>query len=223
MPGKFCVSVTCAKDNSDKATVGFVVANAAVASDKETVVFLSTEGVRLAVKGYADGIAEEGFAPLKGRKGLSGGAPPRLSAAGCAALAPSAGGSSSKGRAWNGLVPAGPERGEAGSSAVTSAEPTAVGITSTTSMPTSRSRDASSRQAHSRSEDVIPPGSGVPVPGANAGSSTSTSTERNAGAAPTIATVRSTTSRIPDACKSCMKKLVIPCSRCHASSVSPGQ
>jgi predicted peroxiredoxin len=65
MPGKFCVSLTVAKDNPDKATVAFVVANAAVASDKETVVFLSTEGVRLAVKGYADDIAEEGFAPLK--------------------------------------------------------------------------------------------------------------------------------------------------------------
>jgi predicted peroxiredoxin len=65
MPGKFCVSLTVAKDNPDKATVAFVVANAAVASDKDTVVFLSTEGVRLAVKGHADGIAEEGFSPLK--------------------------------------------------------------------------------------------------------------------------------------------------------------
>ncbi len=65
MPGKFCISVSCAKDNTDKSTVGFVIANAAVASDKDTVVFLSTEGVRLAVKGYADDIVEEGFAPLK--------------------------------------------------------------------------------------------------------------------------------------------------------------
>lgn len=65
MPGKFCVSVSFAKDNSDKATVGFVVANAAVASDKETLVFLSIEGVRLSQKGYADDIHEEGFAPLK--------------------------------------------------------------------------------------------------------------------------------------------------------------
>jgi len=65
MPGKFCVSLTCAKDNPDKATVAFVVANAAVASDQETVVFLSTEGVRLAVRGYADDVAEDGFAPLK--------------------------------------------------------------------------------------------------------------------------------------------------------------
>src|SRR4029453_1006459 len=65
MPGKFCVSLTSARDNPDKATVAFVVANAAVASDKEVVVFMSTEGVRLGVKGYADDIAEEGFAPLK--------------------------------------------------------------------------------------------------------------------------------------------------------------
>lgn len=65
MPGKFCVSLSCAKDNADKATVAFVVANAAVASDKDVVVFLSTEGVRLGVKGYADDVAEEGFAPLK--------------------------------------------------------------------------------------------------------------------------------------------------------------
>jgi predicted peroxiredoxin len=65
MPGKFCVTLTCAKDNPDKATVAFVVANAAVASDQETVMFLSVEGVRLGVKGYADDIAEEGFAPLR--------------------------------------------------------------------------------------------------------------------------------------------------------------
>ena len=65
MAGKFCVSLTYAKDNSDKATVAFVVANAAVASEKETVVFLSTEGVRLSQKGYADDIHEEGFSPLK--------------------------------------------------------------------------------------------------------------------------------------------------------------
>ena len=35
------------------------------APDKETMVFLSTEGVRLARQGYADDIHEEGFAPLK--------------------------------------------------------------------------------------------------------------------------------------------------------------
>ena len=65
MPGKFCVSLTRAKDDPDRATVGFVIANAAIGSDQETVVFLSTEGVRLAVPGYADDIREEGFAPLR--------------------------------------------------------------------------------------------------------------------------------------------------------------
>jgi uncharacterized protein len=65
MAGKFCVSLTHSKDNTDKATVGFVVANAAVGSGKETMVFLSVEGVRLAQKGVADGIHEEGFAPLR--------------------------------------------------------------------------------------------------------------------------------------------------------------
>jgi uncharacterized protein len=65
MAGKFCVTLSCAKDNTDKATVAFVVANAAVASNKETMVFLSTEGVRLSEKGYADDIHEEGFSPLR--------------------------------------------------------------------------------------------------------------------------------------------------------------
>ena len=65
MANKFCVSLTCAKDNPDKATVAFVVANAAAGSGKETLVFLSVEGVRLSQKGFADGIHEEGFAPLR--------------------------------------------------------------------------------------------------------------------------------------------------------------
>ena len=64
MAGKFCVSLTHAKDDPDRATVAFVVANAAAASDKNTLIFLSTEGVCLAQKGYADAIREEGFAPL---------------------------------------------------------------------------------------------------------------------------------------------------------------
>ncbi len=62
---KFLVSLTSAKDNADKATVAFVVANASIASGVETAVFLSTEGVHLSQKGYADAIHEEGFKPLK--------------------------------------------------------------------------------------------------------------------------------------------------------------
>ena len=62
---KICVSITHAKDDVDKATVGFVIANASIASDHETVVFLACEGARLAEEGYADDLHEEGFAPLK--------------------------------------------------------------------------------------------------------------------------------------------------------------
>ncbi len=65
MASRFCVSLTHARDNTDKATVAFVVANAAVGSGKETLVFLSVEGVRLSQKGYAEDIREEGFAPLR--------------------------------------------------------------------------------------------------------------------------------------------------------------
>jgi len=65
MPKQFCVSLTNAKNDTDKATVAFVVANAAVASEKDTMVFLSTEGVRLSQRGYADDVHEQGFAPLK--------------------------------------------------------------------------------------------------------------------------------------------------------------
>lgn len=65
MSGKFLINLTHGLDNTDKATVAFVVANAAVASDKDTVVFLSIEATRLSQKGVADTIHEEGFAPLK--------------------------------------------------------------------------------------------------------------------------------------------------------------
>lgn len=65
MPGSFCVSITSSKDNADKATIGFAMANAARASDKDTMVFLSVEAVRLSQKGYADGIQAPGFPPLK--------------------------------------------------------------------------------------------------------------------------------------------------------------
>ena len=62
---KLMISIPHSKNDTDKATVGFVVANASVASGVETAVWLSVEGVRLAVPGYADDIHEEGFAPLK--------------------------------------------------------------------------------------------------------------------------------------------------------------
>ena len=63
MPGKFVISLTHGLNDTDKATVAFVVANAAVASDKDTVVFLSIEGTRLSQKGVADAVHD--LAPLQ--------------------------------------------------------------------------------------------------------------------------------------------------------------
>ncbi|MEZ4386969.1 MAG: DsrE family protein [Candidatus Krumholzibacteriia bacterium] len=66
MSNTFCVTITESKSNGDKATLGFVVANAALGSDKDTMVFLSADGVWAAVKGEVDQIDEgEPFAPLK--------------------------------------------------------------------------------------------------------------------------------------------------------------
>ncbi len=61
---KLVVSITHSKNNGDKASLGFVVANAAVLGEVETVVFLSAEGAWLSQRGYADAIHEPRFSPL---------------------------------------------------------------------------------------------------------------------------------------------------------------
>ena len=52
------------KDDVERATLAFIAGNTALASDNETVVFLTIEGVRLVTKGYVEGLQEEGYAPL---------------------------------------------------------------------------------------------------------------------------------------------------------------
>lgn len=52
-------------DDVERATLAFIVGNTALASDNETVVFLTVEGVRLVTKGYADDLHEDGFAPVR--------------------------------------------------------------------------------------------------------------------------------------------------------------
>jgi predicted peroxiredoxin len=72
----FCVSITNSRLDGDKVTVGFVVANAALGSELDTLVFLSADGVWAAKKGEAEKINEGApFAPLKELldKFLSGG------------------------------------------------------------------------------------------------------------------------------------------------------
>jgi len=58
MAEKFCVTITHCRTDGDKATLGFVVANAAQGSEKETMIFLSCDGVYCAVKGEAEKIDE---------------------------------------------------------------------------------------------------------------------------------------------------------------------
>jgi uncharacterized protein len=66
MANTFCVTITECKTNGDKATLGFVVANAALGSEKDTMVFLLADGIWAAVKGEVDKIDEgDPFAPLK--------------------------------------------------------------------------------------------------------------------------------------------------------------
>lgn len=65
MTRKFVIALSCGNQDPDRATVAFTLANAAIGSDQETVVFLSSEGVRFAEQGHADDVAEKGFTPLK--------------------------------------------------------------------------------------------------------------------------------------------------------------
>ena len=56
---------TCGKDNPERATLPFLVANVAASADQAAIVLLTIEGVWIATKGYAEGIHKEGFQPLR--------------------------------------------------------------------------------------------------------------------------------------------------------------
>jgi uncharacterized protein len=53
------------KEDSEKATLPFIVGNVAVTADQQATVFLTSEAVRIATKGYAESVTKEGFTPLK--------------------------------------------------------------------------------------------------------------------------------------------------------------
>ena len=66
MANTFCVTITNCKQDPDKATLGFVVANAAQGSEKDALVFLSSDGVYCAVPEEIAKINEGApFAPLQ--------------------------------------------------------------------------------------------------------------------------------------------------------------
>ena len=63
---KFSFLVTYGKDNVDKATISFTLANAALDNGHQVMIVLPSEGVRLTVKGYADDINNrQPFLPFK--------------------------------------------------------------------------------------------------------------------------------------------------------------
>lgn len=55
---------TRGKDDVERATLAFVVANTALSSGQEATVLLTIDGVWTATKGYTDGLQAKDFAPL---------------------------------------------------------------------------------------------------------------------------------------------------------------
>lgn len=64
MSGKAVISLTTGLEDAEKVTVAFLVAIGAAESGRPTLMFLTKEAVRLALKGTAVGVACDGCPPL---------------------------------------------------------------------------------------------------------------------------------------------------------------
>jgi len=62
---KLLINCTHGREDIERATLSFVVANVAAAADQDVVVLLTIDGVWIATKGYADDMHKEGFQPLR--------------------------------------------------------------------------------------------------------------------------------------------------------------
>jgi uncharacterized protein len=62
---RFMAQATHGRDDQERATLPFIVANVAASADQEAIVLLTIEGVWLATKGYADAIHHQGMPPLR--------------------------------------------------------------------------------------------------------------------------------------------------------------
>jgi predicted peroxiredoxin len=62
--GKILIHNTQGKDDLERATLAFIVANAALTAGQEAVVLLTIDGVWFAKRGYSDGLQAEGFGPI---------------------------------------------------------------------------------------------------------------------------------------------------------------
>lgn len=61
MPEKVVVNLSSGPEQPGRVTVAFLVADSALSSGKEVVVFLTQEAVRLAVTGEAEKVVEPGY------------------------------------------------------------------------------------------------------------------------------------------------------------------
>ena len=61
---RFMAQATHGRDDPERATLPFIVANIAASADHETIVRLTIEGVWLATKGYAEDVHHPGMPPL---------------------------------------------------------------------------------------------------------------------------------------------------------------
>ena len=62
---KVLINCTHGKEDPERAILPFIVGNVGATADQETKILLTIDGVWLATKGYAEGIQQEGFPPLK--------------------------------------------------------------------------------------------------------------------------------------------------------------
>jgi predicted peroxiredoxin len=62
--GKAVISLTTGLEDAEKVTVAFLVAVGAAEQGRQTLIFCTKEAVRLALAGFAQGVACEGCPPL---------------------------------------------------------------------------------------------------------------------------------------------------------------
>jgi predicted peroxiredoxin len=65
MADKVLINLATGMEDSERVTIAFLVAGAALERGREVAVFLTKEAVRLAVPGHAVGVACEGCPPLE--------------------------------------------------------------------------------------------------------------------------------------------------------------